>query len=72
MESTKKYGAMVDGYWVSGYEKGTLKTSENFDDLIYVNDKEQVVRFFKNVREHLPNHEYTLVTITIDLEDVEA
>lgn len=45
------------------------KVVGNFDDLKYTADKEQVVNFIESFREVSPEHEYTLVTITVELEE---
>lgn len=66
----KTYGALINGYWVKGRDGETLKLSTEFSDLVYTDNKEDVINFIKTLKQKDASHDYALVTITIDLSDI--
>lgn len=65
------YGAIIDGFYLSGVNKGTAQFSENLDDFIYSEKKDEVVNAIETLKMRFPDRDIKLGTITVETSDVE-
>ena len=65
-----KYGAMVNGGYVTGAIKGRLQTSDNFDELLYTDSEGSVLGFIERARETFPDAKFEIVKMIIEREEI--
>ncbi|MGL4522381.1 MAG: hypothetical protein ACRCWQ_07520 [Bacilli bacterium] len=65
------YGAIINGFYLSGVENGIAQFSENLDDFIYSDNKAGVVNAIKTLKMRFPDRDIKLGTITVETSDVE-